>query len=240
LAEYISTGIQTLDTLLGGGYQTGNIFLLLEEPGAGGAVFGYHFIASNTLPSDKRPLFISTNSTAEEIWEKLHEINRNLTKESVQVVDLFAQRFPTLLSKSGTSLSAAEYLRSGYDPLNHTKSVINRGSFTKCVIDSLSYFILNYKFDEIIEFIEFCSMVVRKNDSVILMTMGKGMHDPRTETAIMYEVDGVFEMAVHEKETGLERTVKFRKMPGLKIPKEIIRYDLSEKGIKMDMLRRVL
>ncbi len=237
MKEVISTGIQNLDVALGGGYPLGSVILMMEEPGAGAHVFASHFVAEGLKNSD-RILYISTDYTKDEVESNLKEIYRGDTLDNLKILDLFTHRYPHLFQE--TKLTTKDFLRTGYDPMNYTRVEIERDSYLRIIVNSISYFAINYSDKEVIEFIEFCSMVARQNRSVFLLLMTMGMHDPKIETAIKHEADGIIELKIEEMGNELQRVIKFRKMPSNVVPKSIMRYDLTVEGVRMETLRRVL
>ncbi len=73
-----------------------------------------------------------------------------------------------------------------------------------------------------------------------MLLITKGMFDSRTETTIKHYADGVIELTLKEVENEVQRRLKVIKLKGILVPKAILRYELTDKGIKMESVMRVL
>ncbi|MEM1998906.1 MAG: ATPase domain-containing protein, partial [Archaeoglobaceae archaeon] len=60
------TGIVPLDAQLGGGIPSGSVVALIEEPGAGGDVFSYHFAVEGSNLGDN-VLYIATDDSVKDV-----------------------------------------------------------------------------------------------------------------------------------------------------------------------------
>jgi KaiC/GvpD/RAD55 family RecA-like ATPase len=66
------------------------------------------------------------------------------------------------------------------------------------------------------------------------------MFDRKIETAIKHYSDGVIELTLREIENEMQRRLKIVKLEKYMVPKNIFRYELTEKGISMESLMRVM
>jgi KaiC/GvpD/RAD55 family RecA-like ATPase len=229
------TGILPLDTQLTGGIPGGSVVLILEDPGAGGDVFTFHFAIEGAV-NDEKVFYLSTDDTEEEIKEYI-QVYFNVGEEiweHVVIVSLSSFR-------QGIRKDVKDYLRrTMYDPMSGLKTILSNEDFERVIINNLTYFVTNYELEGVIAFIEDLSTIAKQNESVVLLTMTRGMFDPRVETTMKHYADGVFELTLREVENEVQRRLKIIKFKRILVPKAILRYDLTEKGVRMESVMRVL
>ncbi len=231
--ERRSTGILSLDSQLGGGFPAGSFIVLLEDPGAGADYFTYHFIAEG-LKKGEKSLYISTEESEDEIKRNIQMIS-GVNPEGLEVVDLITPKV------SGPKGDAKAYLRAiTQDPYKRVSEEILRSKHLRAVLHSLTYFVENYKWEEVKELINRITIQTRRVGSVFLATFTKGMFDQKIETAIKHYADGVIELSLREVETEIQRRLKIIKIKATIVPKSILRYDITDKGIRVESLMRVL
>ncbi len=228
----ISTGIINLDTQLGGGFPAGSVILFIEEPGAGAEIFSYHFIYEGVRNGEKS-LYISTNDTKEEIKTSISLY----LKIDVDELDRIA--FLDLMGAKMQVFGLREVVTLTGDPYN---KVINECTkkYDRVVLNSLEYFAENYSRKEVIGLLESMAINARKNESAIIVLFTKGMFESTFETAIKHVVDGVIELSIKEGETEIQRRMKVIKLKRTLVPKAVFRYDITERGIRMESVTRVL
>ncbi|RLI79989.1 hypothetical protein DRP05_02075 [Archaeoglobales archaeon] len=230
------TGIISLDAQLGGGIPGGSVVVIFEDPGAGGDVFTYHF-AVEGLKNKEKVLYVSTDDTEEEVREymKTYFDVDDETVAHLFILDLISPRIGRIAKGSRDFLKKVSY-----DPLNNINAILSHESFDRVVVNNLTYFFMNYRHDEIFKLFENFSLNAKKNESLFLLTMTKGMFDSRLETTVKHVADGVIELSLREVENEIQRRMKIIKFKKILVPKTILRYDLTEKGIKMESVMRVL
>ena len=231
-----STGITPLDAQLGGGFPSGSVILLLEEPGAGADVFSFHFAVAG-LRNNEKTLYISTNDTREQIIENI-KLYFSINPEGMEIVDLVTTRLMQQQTDASDVRSFLKQIR--HDPLKHVKTILKGGNHDRLILNSLSYFVLNYSPDDVVDLISDVSLVVKKNDSVALLLMTKGIADEKLENTMKFIADGIIEMSINESGNEIQRLLKILKLKRVLVPKSILRYDLTDKGIRMESVMRVL
>jgi len=234
--KLMKTGILPLDTQLGGGIPAGSVVLVLEEPGAGGDVLSYHFAVEGAL-NGENVLYLATDDTEEEVRDYVN-LYFNLDDAVWENITLLS--LSSSLKKEGEK-DAKDFLKKTmYDPIGGLKTILYHEDFDRVVVNNMTYFIANYPIEDVISLIEVFSKYAKKNESVFMMLMTKGMFDSRTETAIKHYSDGVIELTLREVENEVQRRLKVIKFKGILVPKAILRYELTDKGIKMESVMRVL
>ncbi len=234
-----STGITPLDAQLGGGFPSGSVILLLEEPGAGADVFSFHFVLAG-MNNDEKVLYITTNDTKEQIIQniKVYFALDDSVTDKIEFLDLVSTQ---LFQQADIKSDVRAFLKHmKHDPLKYVRTTIVNSNHERIILNSLTYFILNYNVEDVVELINTMSLTAKKNDSVILLLMTKGIADEKLENTIKFVADGIIEMSISETGNEIQRLLKILKLKRVLVPKSILRYDLTEKGIRMESVMRVL
>jgi KaiC/GvpD/RAD55 family RecA-like ATPase len=222
------TGIVPLDVQLGSGVPAGTVLLILEEPGAGGDVFSYHF-AVEGANNGESVLYISTDDSAKDI-KKFLALYFEKYKE-----------FTILSLKGHEETDPKGYLRKTmYDVLTGIQTILKNEKFDRVVINNLVYFFSKYSHEDVISLIEFLSNLAKQNESAYVLLMTKGMVGDAQETAVKHFCDGVIELGLREFENEVHRKLKFIKFKGIVVPRAIMRYELTDRGVKMESTMRVI
>ncbi len=234
-----STGITPLDAQLGGGFPSGSVILLLEEPGAGADVFSFHFAVAG-INNNEKVLYITTNDTKDQILQniKLYFALEDGVADRIEFIDLVSSR---LIQQTDSTSDVKAFLKQmKHDPLKHVKTTIRSCNHERIILNSLAYFVLNYNAEDVVELINEMSLTAKKNDSVILLLMTKGIADDKLENTIKFMADGIIEMTINESGNEIQRLLKILKLKRVLVPKSILRYDLTDRGIRMESVMRVL
>ncbi|MEM0331743.1 MAG: RAD55 family ATPase [Archaeoglobaceae archaeon] len=226
------TGIVPLDMQLNGGIPKGRVVLIFEEPGAGAEVFSYHFAVEGARIGDK-VLYITTEESEDETREVIEKYF-GLKGEEWEYI--------TILSiQSNKESKAKDYLkRTIYDAISGIKTIILNEEFQRVIINDLIYFLKNYEVNDIMKFLDFLAEEAKKRGFAVLLLTTKGIFDTQFEILMKRRVDIVFDLSLKEVENELQRRLKIIKLKGMQVPKAILRYELTEKGIKMESVMRVL
>ncbi|MEM2244268.1 MAG: RAD55 family ATPase [Archaeoglobaceae archaeon] len=222
------TGIVPLDAQLGGGIPSGSVVALIEEPGAGGDVFSYHFAVEGSNLGDN-VLYIATDDSVKDVRRYL---------------SLYFPRYQdfTLISlKSDEETDAKGYLRKTmYDVLSGVKTIIKNEKFDRVIINNLTFFFSRYSLEDVISLIEFFLNDAREKESAYMLLLTKGMLEERAEIAVKHFCDGVIELSLREVENEIQRRLKFIKFKGIIVPRAVMRYELTDRGVKIEPMMRVL
>ncbi len=230
------TGILPLDTQLGGGIPAGSVVLVLEEPGAGGDVLSYHFAVEGAV-NGETVFYLATDDTEEEV-RRYFNLYFNIDEAVWENITLIS--LPSTFRGYGEKDPKDFLKKTMYDPISGLKTILRHEDFDRVIVNNLTYFVANYPLGDVLSLIETFSNHAREKDSVFMMLMTKGMFDLRTETTIKHYADGVMELTLKEVENEVQRRLKVIKFKGTLVPKAILRYELTDKGIKMESVMRVL
>lgn len=220
------TGIVTLDTSLSGGIPVGSLILLIEKPGAGADIFSFYFVVEG-LRNNERILYIVTDETAQNLLEHIRVYNFNIDfNENMNVVSF---------------ISCGENRKIfTYDPLRGLKILLKNEQFDRIVLNNVNRIIRSYNEDEVVNFIEELSDKVKRDEAVAMVELVEGTTDDKIENTLKTIADGIFEFDIREKENEIQRVLKVIKLKRCVVPKNIFRYDITETGIRMESLMRVI
>ncbi len=231
-----NTGIISLDSQLGGGFPSGKLILILEEPGTGGEIFTFH-ISIEGIKKGEKVLYVTTDYPEREVIESLKLYFDFTSSENLDILDLFTPRTTSLLEE-GDVRSFIKSTRRDY--LSEIKYRLNKGNYDRVIINNLTYFLMNYSFEEVNSFLGDLNLLAKVKDCLIILLLTKDMFDKRVETAIKHQCDGVIELTLREVENEIQRRLKVIKLERYVVPKNILRYELTDRGISMESLMRVM
>ncbi|MDD4248137.1 MAG: RAD55 family ATPase [Methanosarcina sp.] len=231
--ERITSGIECLDSLLGGGYPRGKGILITGPTGSGKTIMGTHCLYSN-CSAGKRGLLILTRALLEDVLLQSKSLGMDLEpfidSGLLVVEDVFQSRIQETLfsSRLGKGLEAAEKDRVGtVKDLTENVDVVvldSLGALTRtrnCVgNEALS------KFDAIYS-------ILAKHGCTSLFLMDDRAHAQHQGFAD-YLVFGKIELKIKEKtENGrLLHMLSVTKMRGADLSGEKLFFGLTPSGIK--------
>lgn len=233
-----TTGINSLDTQLGGGLSSGSVVLLLEEPGAGADIFSLH-VAIEGLKNNEKVLYVTTDDTVEELKESISlyfDVSTDIFSQ-IDIIDLVSTR----MGLSTEEDSAKAYLkRTRYDTLSGLKTSIQNERYDRVVVNNITYFFTHYDREEVFKLVEEFATVSKQDESLFFVLMTKEMFEHQIEVAMKHASDGVIEFTMREIEDEIQRRLKILKLKRALVPKTVLRYDLTNKGFRMESIMRVL
>ena len=232
MMKKFSSGISTLDTQLTGGFPSGSLILLMEEPGAGADILSFHF-AMQGLKKGEKVLYVTTDDSAEHLIEHIKTYFPDFNPTDNFEICSF------IVSKK---LDPKAYIhQTKHDPLRFLKLKLSSDdSYERIVINSLNHFILNYDTREVLEFLRELSLKVKDDDSIALVIFTKALADKRVENTIKSIADGILELDIYETDDEIHRRLKVLKLKRSLIPKNMFRYDITDRGIRIESLMRVI
>jgi len=225
-----STGITILDSQLNGGIPAGSLILLIEKPGAGAEILSFQF-AVEGIKKDESVLYVSTDELSEHVIEHIR---------TYFSVDL-NENFKLISFVSRITEDVRRHLKSfTHDPLRYLKIDFSKSRYDRIIINGLDNLIRNYNESDVISLIEELSRKVKNDDSIAFVILTEGATDRRIENTLKTIVDGIFELDFQERENEIQRRLKIIKMRRCMVPKNVFRYDITDRGIRMESLMRVI
>jgi|Deesub1362A_J573_1020465.scaffolds.fasta_scaffold03913_7 KaiC/GvpD/RAD55 family RecA-like ATPase len=242
--KLLSTGIETLDTQLGGGFPSGSTILILFDPGAGYEIFSTHLVIGG-LKNKEKIFYVNTDAPIEEIEEILIEygvkVEEYKKKGDLRFIDVYTERYASVFPRELLSQSYENAL-GGYDPLSGLRNLVTdpNKKGIRTILDSLSYFLRSYEIKDVIDLVELMGVFTRASQNLSIIFMPRGMHSETEENTMKHLCDGVIELLVREDGTQLNHYMKFLKMKGSSTPRNLIPYRITERGIEVETTKRLL
>ncbi len=226
-----TTGITVLDSQLSGGIPAGSLILLIEKPGAGAEIISFQF-AVEGIKKGESVLYITTDELSEHVIEHIKMYFTDFNPD---------ENFKLVSFVSKTISDMKEYLRSfTHDPLRFLRLTLSKSKYDRIIVNNLNTFIRDYSEKEVLSFVEELSRKVKGDNSVALILLTEGTTEKMIENTLKTIADGIFELDVQERENEIQRRLKIIKIRRCMVPKNIFRYDITDKGIRMESLMRVI
>ncbi|AGK61015.1 RecA-superfamily ATPases implicated in signal transduction [Archaeoglobus sulfaticallidus PM70-1] len=230
------TGIPSLDTQLKGGLPSENLTLILAEPGVGEEIFSYHIVVEG-LKRGERVLYITTDYSKEAVLKSLKMYFKEVDFSNLEIIDFFSQR--TTLVLENTDMEA--YIRGlRQDYIGSVLKLLKKENYDRVILNNLTFYIITYEFEEVQYFLENLKLLTKIKDSLTVLLMTENMFDVRIETAVKHLSDAVIDLDLREVENEIQRRLKIIKLLNYVPPKNIMRYELTQRGIMMESLMRVV
>ncbi len=225
-----STGITILDSQLNGGIPSGSLILLIEKPGAGAEIVSFQF-AVEGIKRGEKVLYVSTDELSEYVIEHIKTYFSIDINENFKIISFVSKKVDDV----------KKYLKNfTHDPLRYLKIFLSKSRFDRIIVNGLDNLIRNYDESDVISFVEELSRKVKSEDSIAFVLLTEGSTDKRFENTLKTIVDGIFELDFQERENEIQRRFKIIKMRRCMVPKNVFRYDITDKGIRMESLMRVI
>jgi len=251
--DFISTGIDKLDSLLEGGIPKGFFTLILGVPGSG------FEILIKQIASNGNTLLFSTCETEEEIMSTMKRFGWN--PENLEIVDIASEyakrtllvhgkRFSSYQKRIDLDLKELIAECSGGKPIERgeEEDFLNMLSkrFTdsripeKTIVHSLDFFLDQYQQSEIIKTIHIMKMSNMKKKGAVFVSLTKGVCGELFERKMESIADCVLELEVIRKGTSFDRYLAVKKMKNYARKIGVARYIIDESGFVLETVERIL
>jgi len=222
MAELVSTGVDGLDSVLGGGITRRSTVLISGNPGTGKSIFGLQYLYTGVLDRDERGVYVSFEEDAEDLRAAAESVGFDRWAELVDDDRIVVLDKRTMLRE--TDFSAA------IDTLLET---VQDGDFDRLVLDSLSMFQLffeeeNEKRTYLLKF----SDILKANGLTSLLINEQGAVFPDTEVGLEnFLTDGNVYFIQTPTDSGVNRYVWAAKMRKQDIDTDIFPMEIGQGGI---------
>jgi circadian clock protein KaiC len=199
----VSTGVSSLDTLLGtDGYPDRSTILVVGPPGIGKEALGYWFTHSGLTQGDFC-LYVTRLSVKEVLQDQ-----KGFGIDTQQRVPLWCasgggQIRYDVNDLAGLSFNIKEALKQ------------NVGRRVRIVIDAVSSLLMLNQPETIYRFLTQLFADVKQYDAVLLATLEEGMHGTEVLAAMQQLFDGVVELRLYEEGLRVLPLLRIRKMRGV-------------------------
>jgi len=216
----ISTGIASLDGLIGGGFKSNSVNLVAGGAGSGKSIFAMQFIIEG-IKKGEPGVYITFEEKKEKAYEDMLSFGWDLEKYEKSGKFVFLEYTPEQVKKILTEGGGI------------VEAIIEKTKARRIVIDSITSFALLYE-DELTKkeaALALFELIDKWNCTGILTSQDES-RDGHTITAAMeFEVDSII-ILYHVKKKGLRvRALEIVKMRGTDIPEKTISMDITSKGI---------
>jgi KaiC/GvpD/RAD55 family RecA-like ATPase len=215
-----TTGITSLDKLLGDGYPDKSAVLAVGAPGLGKEALSYWFTYSGLVQGDFC-LYVTKHSV-QEVLKDARAFGIN-----------FETRVPFWIARDGGELKCD--VKDLTTLSFNVKEIIakNNERRIRIVFDALSSLLMLNAPETIYNFLGNLFDGVKKYDSVLLGTVEDGMHSPQTLVAMQELFDGVVEFRLYEEGLRLTPLLRIRKMLGVQPQQGYYSFSFSPSGMEV-------
>jgi KaiC/GvpD/RAD55 family RecA-like ATPase len=216
-----STGVQSLDAILGGdGYPDRSTVLIVGPPGIGKESLGYWFTSSGLIQNDF--CLYNTRLSSKEVLQDAKAFN----------ID-FSQRVPLWFSSSGGQMKFEVNDLSGLS--YNIKDLLKKNSDRRIrvVADVLSSLLMLNQPEAIYKFLTQLFADIKQYECVFLATVEEGMHPPNVLAAMQQLFDGVIELRLYEEGLRVVPLLRIRKMRGIPPQPGYFNFSFSKTGMEI-------
>jgi KaiC/GvpD/RAD55 family RecA-like ATPase len=250
--EFISTGVQKLDDLLGGGFQKGFTTLISAIPGTNIEIF------TKQLATTDEPIYISTDETKEEIidtmqsfsWETNHIIFEDICQKHLDYVRADeSKRISIYQQRSRNKIQ--ELIRAGSQGVPSQKSgeedylaMLSHNfrdhASKKIIVNNLDFFLERFRKNDVIQTIKAGKLTVSEHRGVLIIIYTRGIHDVQIERNLESLADCILELDVVQKGASFERLLSVKKIKNYAKKIGTARYEITDQGLILENIERIL
>ncbi len=216
----VSSGVPSLDPLLGDGYPDKSTTLVIGPPGIGKEALGYWFTQSGLTQGDFC-LYVTRLS----VREVLHDI-KGFSIETQQRVPLWVASEGGQIKYDLNDLASLSF---------NIKEVLKKNSNRRIriVIDVLSSLLMLNPADTIYRFLSQLFADVKQYDAALLATLEEGMHKLEVLAAMQQLFDGVVELRLYEEGLRVLPLLRIRKMRGVPPQPGYFNFSFTRTGMEV-------
>jgi len=217
----VSTGLESLDAILGGeGYPRKSAILVFGSPDAGKEGLGYWFTYSGLLKGDF--CIYVTRLPVQDVLEDIRGFG----------ID-FTQRIPVWYASEGGQIKFDIHDLTSLSVKLKELARDNDKRKIRIFADVLSPLLLLNPSETIYSFLSQLLADLKQHDVVILATMEEGMHDEKALSSMRQLFDGVIEFRLYEEGLKVLPLLRVRKMRGLTPQPGYYGVSFSSKGMEV-------
>ncbi len=250
--DFISTGIEKLDSLLEGGLQKGFTTLISGVPGSNLEII------SKQIASTEQVIYISTDETKDEIARAMNRFSWDM--DDIEFVDIASRHLNRILEGESKRISIYEQrsknklkelikmgsegmpptIRSPEDYLAVISHNVRVHASKKIIVNSLDFFLNRYRHDDILKALQAAKAIVADKQGVLIIIMTRGIHGEEIERKLELLSDCVLELDVIQKGTTFERLLTVKKVRNYAKKIGTARYDITDTGFMLETIERIL
>jgi len=215
----VSTGVLTLDRILGTGYPDGSSILVLGQPGIGKEALGYWFTHSGLSQGDFC-LYVTHRRVADVLTD-------------MKGFGVDVDKSPDWIAGSGSPTKCD--LRDQVSISFTMKKAIeqNQGKRIRVVTDVLSPLLLLNNAESMYNYWSQLIAELKKYDATLLAIAERGMSLRTAMTSMEQLFDGVIEMRVYEEGLQLTPVLRIKKMLGVLPVQGYFRFSFTKSAMEI-------
>jgi len=226
-AVKIDTGIEGLNKMLNGGLFPGRIILVSGPAGTGKTTIGMQFIHTGLKKFDEPGVFITLEQSKEKLKEDMKKLGMDLDKLGDKFSLVGGAIAEVVYYKEKTKAKMEDFLM-------EIEEIIKQTDAKRVVIDSLNLFLMLFKTDEerrsaLISLIELLTR--HKCTTLLTCEVKENTFDLSWYGFEEFIVDGVIALYNVKVDSTFLRGLTIRKMRGMKHEKNIVPYEITDRGI---------
>ncbi|MEF8779248.1 MAG: ATPase domain-containing protein [Haloferacaceae archaeon] len=222
MVTFVTTGVEGLDALLGGGFRSESAVLVSGNPGTGKSIFGIQYLYHGATEEDERGIYVSFEEDADDIQQAAESIG-------------FGEWESLVESGNITVYDKRHMLRDGNfsAALDRLLDALEEDSYDRLVLDSLSMFQLFFEDEQeqrtyLLKFTD----ILKDHGLTSVLINEQGAVFPKTEVGLEnYLTDGNVYFIQTPTESGVNRYVWVAKMRKQDIDTDIYPMEIGEGGI---------
>ncbi len=216
----VSTGVPTLDGLLGGdGYPDRSSILVIGPPGIGKETLGYWFIRSGLVQADYC-LYVTHRPVSDVLRD-------------MKGMGVGTDRVPEWIASSGSPVKCD--LRDSTAISYNAKQAVQRnpGRRVRVATDVLSPLLVLNPLQPMYSYWAQLLTDLKQRDSIVFALAEDGMHPPNVLTTMEQLFDGVIEMRLYEEGLAIMPLFRVKKMLGLPPLHGYFRFSVTNAGMEV-------
>ena len=216
----VKSYIQGLDPLMGGGFKSNSINLVIGGAGSGKTIFGIQFLYNRIMKNNETVLYITFEEKKKELYENMLILGWDLEKLEKRGKFIFLEYSPEQVKKmlvEGGGL---------------IENIITKSKVKCLVIDSITSFTLLYE-NELSRKEAALSLfgLIRNWDCTALLTEEITDFEKDEKGGLQFEVDSII-LLYHGKEKGIrKRAIEILKQRGTTHAGKTLEIEVTSKGL---------
>lgn len=220
--EYIKTGIDGIDAILGGGIIKGATVLVSGSPGTGKSILGIQYLYNGVREYDQQGIYLSFEENKADIAQSATSIGFDEWPEFVEQGAIKIYDKQVLLRENDFSST-----------LDRLLGDVQESEYERLVMDSLTMFSLFFDTEKekrtyLLQFAD----ILKENGFTALLVSEQGAMLPDTEISLEnFMTDGNIFMLQTPTESGVNRYIWIAKMRRQDIKNDIFPMEIGRGGI---------
>lgn len=221
------TGIDSLDRMLGG-IPNGSVLALYGRPGSGFDIFAQQILYTQADSNGAKALYFTIEHPIEDISSEMVSRNWDIDKLTEKKQWEFFDAY-TIRSNIRKGIVGPKVL---LDSLKEYSKKINQEVWS--VLDTFSYYLLNYEQKEIMEIVDDIISNAREKGGIHFLLIVEGMLDAQTIANISHLTDGLFKFSLDESQSEALGVIRIDKLRKVDYVTRMIPYRITETGLTIE------